>query len=538
VGKKKGNKSKSPATRAAQKTRVATVPSMPSSVAPTSTRAHLGPLGIEAGRALSRRLAAIPSQQAEINALVRSYGPSALARARHLAINNPYVTSAREGFVAAVIGEGIKLSSLAEGEAKAEVMALWSAWQEVADSDGMSDFYGMQAIIAGELFDAGECFIRIRQRRKSDGLPVPMQLEIIPSEMVPVNYNRASSSGARIESGIEFDALNRRVAYWVLPAMPGALGWTLGQSSGLPNRIPAEEIIHVMIPRRGRQCRGVPYGVSAVTTLAMLDLYDDAELERKRTAALFAGFITHPTGEGEDGPLGAGTGPGAGGAHQEPINLEPGALIDLLPGEGIEFSKPSDMGSGYEDFQFRTLTRICAGLNVPYPIVTGDLRRANYGSMRAGLVEFRRRVHTIQRQVFVFQLCRPVFNAVIDRGVLSGALSVQPRIYLIDPSLWRAAKWIPPKEDWIDPLKDLQAEKLAVDSGFKSRSDVIEAEGHDPVETDNRIKADKDRAEELGIAFDRGAILDKTDAPKTVDPGLLDTNDELVDGETQTKGSN
>ncbi|WP_407168604.1 hypothetical protein [Bradyrhizobium sp. ORS 111] len=49
------------------------------------------------------------------------------------------------------------------------------------------------------------------------------------------------------------------------------------------------------------------------------------------------------------------------------------------------------------------------------------------------------------------------------------------------------------------PLKDRQAEKLAVDSGFKSRSDVIEAEGYDPEETDEQIAADKKREKRLGL---------------------------------------
>ena len=62
-------------------------------------------------------------------------------------------------------------------------------------------------------------------------------------------------------------------------------------------------------------------------------------------------------------------------------------------------------------------------------------------------------------------------------------------------------KWIPQRNDWVDPLKDRQAEKLAVDSGFKSRSDVIEAEGYDPTQNDERIAADKERAEKLDLEF-------------------------------------
>ena len=40
-----------------------------------------------------------------------------------------------------------------------------------------------------------------------------------------------------------------------------------------------------------------------------------------------------------------------------------------------------------------------------------------------------------------------------------------------------------------------------MDAGFKPRSDVIEAEGFDPEESDRRIAADKAREKELDLVF-------------------------------------
>jgi hypothetical protein len=105
--------------------------------------------------------------------------------------------------------------------------------------------------------------------------------------------------------------------------------------------------------------------------------------------------------------------------------------------------------------------------------------------------------------------------------------------YATDPrSYGGKVRYITPKWDWIDPLKDLSAEKLAVDAGFKPRSDVIEAMGEDPHEVDARIKADQDRAEELGLEFKQvstGIVVSPTaevePAPAPVDPNSpLDPN--------------
>jgi lambda family phage portal protein len=138
-------------------------------------------------------------------------------------------------------------------------------------------------------------------------------------------------------------------------------------------------------------------------------------------------------------------------------------------------------------------------MGVPYTNVTGDLRQANYSSLREGKLEFRRRIEQVQHGTLVFQLCRPVWNRWLQDAVLSGALEIQG--FAENPSAYLPVKWIPPKWDWVDPFKDRKAEIEAIAAGLKSRSDVIESEGYDAEEVDRRIAADKAREQELGLRF-------------------------------------
>ena len=461
--------------------------------------------GFDAGKS-GRRLRSIPSSTQAINAQIRFYGATVLARSRYLVNNNPYAAAAKESFIAALVGDGIKPSSLVEGEPelKEEIQQAFLAWTDEADADWLTDFYGLQAMIAAEMFEAGECFVRIRPRRPGDGLLVPMQLQLIPAEMLPHTDNRetrgAGAGASRVEMGIEFDAIGRRVAYHFLREHPGnpRAGFI---SPDLTTRVPAEEVLHLFRPTVAGQIRGVPHTVSAVAKLAMMDQYDDAELERKRSAALFGGFITRQPEVDEEGAL-----PLPGVLDEaEPVGagLEPGAFVPLEPGEDVTFSSPADVGGNYEVFQYQTLTAIASGFGVPYAAMTGDLRQTSYSSIRAGLVEFRRRIEALQHHVMVYQFCRPVWARWFADAALAGAFTVDLG-RLLRPAERRrlmAAKWIPPHWDWVDPLKDMQAEKLAVDNGFKARSDVIEANGYDPEEVDRRIAADQQRAEDLGLSF-------------------------------------
>lgn len=454
--------------------------------------------GYEASR-LARRLRGWNAERRNINALLSTGGEQLRARARQLCRENPYAANARASFVASAVGAGIKPSSLiTDADMKAAVQSAWLRWTDEADADGLTDFYGLQGLAAGAMFEAGECFIRFRPRRPEDGLSVPLQLQVIESEFLPFNDNRSLGAGREVRCGIEFDAIGRRTAYHFLRRHPGE-GAPWGAIGTLERTVvPASEVMHLYRPLRPGQIRGQPEITPAMVRLYLLDQYDDAELDRKRVAALFAGFITKPAEEELDpvAPLESAEG-GVGIAA-----LEPGTMQVLLPGEDIKFSDPSEVGGSYEAFQYRTLLAICAALGLPYHAVTADVGKANYSSLRASQVEFRRRMDQFQHATLVFQLCRPVWRRWMETAALAGAIGgMSATAFRRDPEAMMAATWIPPKWDWVDPLKDMQAEKLAVDSGWKSRSDVIEAQGYDPEEVDQRIRQDKDREAELGLNF-------------------------------------
>ena len=85
----------------------------------------------------------------------------------------------------------------------------------------------------------------------SDGLPVPLQIQLLPTEQVPLNYDIANGSNSVIQ-GIERDAIGRRVAYWAYPQHPGDWYGTLQTLSPVPNPVPAEDMCHLYNVTRDR----------------------------------------------------------------------------------------------------------------------------------------------------------------------------------------------------------------------------------------------------------------------------------------------
>jgi len=456
-----------------------------------------GPVVVRArleGAMSQRRLRGWLPPLENINSLVASGGPRLLARSRELVVTNGYAANACEAFASNLVGDGIKPSSLIEDPAlRDQVQRLWLAWTDEADADGLTDFYGLQAMVAREMFVAGECFVRLRPRRAEDGLLVPIQLQLLQSEMLPFEKTEAAANGNRIRCGIEFDAIGRRQAYHFRRRHPGD-STDQGMFTTETVRVPAEDVLHIYRPIDAGQIRGLPHVAPAMVRLFLLDQYDDAELDRKKTAAMFAGFITKTAPEEQlMGEIEATDDSGA------TVSLEPGTLQVLLPGEDVKFSSPADVGGGYEAFQYRTLLSVSASLGLPYHLVTGDVRQANYSSLRAELVEFRRRVEQLQHGVVAHQLCRPVWARWLETAVLSGALEIPD--FARSLARYRPVNWIPPRWDWVDPLKDIQAQVLAMEAGIVSRRKVVQATGYDVEEIDRENATDAARVAALGLRY-------------------------------------
>jgi capsid protein len=105
----------------------------------------------------------------------------------------------------------------------------------------------------------------------------------------------------------------------------------------------------------------------------------------------------------------------------------------------------------------------------------------------------------IQHHLMVYQFCRPVWDRWCELAQIAGLLEASSDLQNV--------KWIPQGWAWVDPLKDLQAQKMAVRNGFKSRSEVVSEYGYDAEEIDEEIKKDNARADEMGISFDSDGRL-------------------------------
>lgn len=470
---------------------------------------------VRAGQALLRRRAVLPGYDAAgsgrrltgwdvtsqaISAIIGGSGDLLRNRARDIVRKHPFAEHALTSFTASAIGTGIKPRSLHPDPGIRETLqAEFRRWTRAADADGIVDFYGLQCLAARSLIEGGDCFVRLRNRRAGAAGMVPLQLQLLEGEMVPLHKTQAARGRNRIRSGIEFDARGKRVAYHIHRAHPGDIN--VFGASAETIRVPSANVLHLMKPLRPGQVRGVTWFASALMRLYEVDQYEDAELVRKKLAAMFTGFVTQPEADGAD-PILFGD-KRSDDSRAENFGLEAGLFQRLAPGEELKFAETTELGQGFSDFMRSILLGVAAGIGVTYEQMTGDLVKVNYSSIRAGIIEFRKVCEQFQRTIFIHQFCLPVWERWLDQAALAGIIPVadlnRNRADYLDVA------WVTPGWQWIDPKKEIEAMVKAIRAGLTSRADVVGMLGTDIDLLDAAILADQIRADELGLVFDSDA---------------------------------
>lgn len=418
-------------------------------------------------------------------------------RSRDAVRNDWTGESANQKWVTALIGTGIspRMKRMAPGNRRDLINMWWEEWAGASDADGVLNFYAQQALVARAWLESGEVFARRRVRAAGGDMRVPMQVQLIEAEFVPLldadNWP-GMPTGNVIRQGIELDRRGQRVAYWMHREHPGD---GAARTDNLV-RVLANEVCHVYEVKRPGQLRGVPGIAPVLARLRSMSDYDDAVLERQKLANLFVAFITRGLGTGGDtDPL---TNlPLDFGSEGTPLaGLQPGLMQELDYGQDVKFANPPEAGTTYSDYVRTQHLGTAAAAGIPYEIFSGDIREVSDRTLRVLINEFRRFAEQRQWHTIIPMFCQPVRRWWADTCVLAGLLTEDEAL----PAT--LVEWAPHGWAYIHPVQDPQGKRMEVEAGFRSRSSVIAERGDDPEEVDRERANDLARALEMGLPVD------------------------------------
>jgi lambda family phage portal protein len=420
------------------------------------------------------------------------------ARCRELEQNNDYVSRYLALLDQNVIGpSGIELEcrlktqdgmtfKRSTNEAIEEAFEAWGK-RGVCDVTGQLCWSDVQRIVLRSMARDGEVLIRLV--RNFDN-PFLFAVQVLEADYLDLAYNVAQlPNGNNIRMGVERNEWGRPVAYHLFRQHPG--DWTSAQTQQRRERVSAGDIIHCYVVKRAGQSRGVPWMAPAMRRLSMLGGYEEAELIAARVGACKGGFYTSPTGEEY-------TGDDVDSQGNLIEAIEPGTFAQLP--EGVTFTPydPQHPTTSFGIFVKSILRGISSGLNCSYNTLASDLEGVNYSSIRQGVLDDRDNFRVTQ-QLMIEQLCEPVLKAWIDYAILSGQLDLPSfdSARVVAACEWQARGW-----QWVDPLKDMEADTAAINAGLKTRTQCLAERGLDIEDVFSQLAQEQELAAEYGLSFD------------------------------------
>jgi lambda family phage portal protein len=429
------------------------------------------------GAATGRRTQGWRRPTTDANAAVGPNLAKLRETARDLVRNNPYAASALDTIVNHTVGDGI-VATVAP--------RWWQAWADTTaiDADGRLDLSGLEKLVLRTVAESGEVLVRRRWRRMEDGLPVPLQLQVLEADYIDMSRDGTLPGGNKVIHGVEFDALGRRVAYWLYREHPGAIGIHM-RSTYTSVRVPASEITHVFRPDRPGQVRGPSWFAPVLLRFKDFDEFEDATLMKQKIAACLAVLTTDPNGQA----LGVG-GVGDTSTAPETDSLEPGMITNLAPGRDIHVVQPPSVND-YPEYSKVSLRAIATGIGVSYEDMTGDYTNLPFSAARMSRLRHWSRVEDWRWRLVVPQFLQPVW-AWAGEAALSAGLEPLPV----------QSNWTAPALPMLDPDKEGLAFARNIRSGASNLFEAIRERGYDPKRFLEEYRDANELLDALGLKLD------------------------------------
>jgi len=393
---------------------------------------------------------------------------------------------------------GISREAAKEWQTRAErEFWLWAQDPFGCDALGRDDFFAQQGIAFKSFCTSGDVFGLLKVGETSRMRPYGLRVQTVeadraatPPEMdgryfAPGRADGKLKNGNMCYDGVEVDGGGRIAAYHFRDDYPDEFSLQLDEKTKF-ERVEAEaegyrNVIHMLMPDRPDQHRGVSMLAPVIEVLLQLRRYTEAELKAALIQADIAAFVTQNNQDALGNPLN-GTGPmndtGPVPAREPwEQHMGDGVMLYGVPGNDVKFPAASHPAQPFRDFVRAVAELVGASRGVPAGILLKSLTNS-YSASRGEMLEFSK-VVKILRDAWASRWTRPIWERFIAEAVALGRLRAPG--FFRDPLIRRAytySEWVGPAMGNVDPVKEIQAINMQLESKLTTRENATAALGN------------------------------------------------------------
>lgn len=399
----------------------------------------------------------------------RGYRDTIRARARDLERNSDMMNSVTGAFKRNVIGGGYKLQVKTEDEDLNRLIEkAWKKWckKENCDITGMQSFNQMIRMLHERKKVDGGILIK---KCYTKGGYLPFKLQVLEVDELDISQVKPKIEGNRVIGGIEVDSFNKPVGYWIKQ-------YTLdGFSVSNAVFVEAKNIIYYFSKKRPSQVREVSDMTQTLTRIRDTNEFMTAVSVKERIAACMAVFIKKALPS--TGTLGRDS--SAGGQNSRVSyagkSLAPGMISELNQGDEIQTVTPpgqSNDSAAHVKLQQRL---IGSGQGLSYEATARDMSETNYSSARQSGIEDG--LTYAEEKELLKEVMDEIYETFVISGVLAGEFQIKDFWSTKDDYFQH--EWIQAPKPWIDPVKESNANRIALQTGQKTFKQIAAENGKD-----------------------------------------------------------
>ena len=433
-------------------------------------------------------------------------------RSRDLYMGVPIANGAVKTVRTNVVGRGLHLKPCIDreilGMTAAQAQKLekqiereWQLWAESTDCDiqRIDNFYELQQLAFLNWLMSGDCLALLPIKPRINQ-PYDLRVQLIEADRIS-SPDYCDTYDSRIVGGVECDTDGEVLAYHIseqhpLSAEVTDIKWQRVEAYG--RKTGRRNVIHVMCRERIGQRRGVPFLAPVIEALRQLGKYTDAELVAAVVSGLFSVFIEKADASGEEAV-------GAMVPEEEQVDAEdesslelgPGVIMDLNPGEKVHDTNPGRPNSNFSMFVEAICQQIGAALEIPYELLVKRFNSSYTASK--GALEEAWKMFKMYRAWLAADFCQPIYEEWLAEAVAKKRIEAPG--FFTDPLIKGAycrTEWNGPAKGTLDPTKEVSAAEKRVQNGFSTRSsETREMTGGDFYSNADQLKQEEKKLSEV-----------------------------------------
>ncbi|WP_104750813.1 phage portal protein [Helicobacter salomonis] len=384
------------------------------------------------------------------NTEVDAYFAPLRAQARSISLSSPLVAGFFDTLDKEIYGDNGIALDMASDDARlnTQIEKAWLAWRSDIPFSSL-DFWEIESLVLLHLKRDGEAFVYYHES------PLGLSVNVID----PINVDENQDDGKSLKKGVRVDNHNQPTHYCVR------------DENDQIQEISADCILHIFKRHNALQTRGVSALAPVIHPVFQKDRFKSAELKRARLQSEITGFFV--PNEQEDLP----DIPGLYDSKEEEKpqttiqeRAEVGKMTYIDKNLKPYFTE-SHNATNIEFFIKQTDKEIAKALGVSYSTLTGDLSEVNYSSIRHGASEQRRQFRGLQNFI-IRHLHKKIFKAWVKNELMRENIPLDCHDKILNNFAFKPQGW-----EYVDPLKEMNANKVALESGQKSLSQILREQG-------------------------------------------------------------